>query len=111
MSNRLKRRRKRQTEQQRHQLFFHFMLRPTSLHFRLIPYWQRAAAREGYASIAEAIVGIYRETGSLQQTADRLTFSRWTIRNKLADLGEPINAPGGPNNPYGRAGKPTEEIP
>jgi len=101
MGNRLTRKR-----QRRQQLLLPFILRNASLSLRLLPYWQEAAAREGYASIPEAIVGIYRETGSLQQTAERLTFSRWTIRNKLAELGEPVNGPGGPNNPYGRAGKP-----
>lgn len=72
-------------------------------------YWQQAAAQEHFESVAQAIISIYRETGSLRQTAERLTFSRWTIRNKLLDLGEPLNAPGGNNNPYGRAGKPEEE--
>jgi len=106
MGNRVKRKRARQAEQHLRQLWLPFALRSTSLHLRLLSYWQQATAREGFDSIPEAIITIYRETGSLQKTAERLTFSRWTIRNKLMALGEPLNAPGGANNPYGRAGKP-----
>jgi histone H3/H4 len=76
--------------------------------FRLLPYWQAAARKEGYTRIEDAIIGIYRETGSMAETARRLTFSRRCISQKLKALGEPVNGPGGANNPYGRSGKPKE---
>ncbi len=80
-----------------------------TLHLRLLPYWQDAATREGYDTIQEVILEIYRETGSLRQTAARMNFSLWTIRNKLIEMHAPIRKPGGPNTPYGRAGKPTRD--
>lgn len=102
MSNRLKRRQQR--DRRRRQLLLPFMRQ--SLSFRLLPYWWAAARAEGYTCIEAAILGIYRETGSMAETARRLTFSRQCISRKLKELGEPVNGPGGANNPYGRAGKP-----
>lgn len=102
MSNRITRRKQRQ-------LLLSFMQQARSCSFRLLEYWQEAIEREGYARIEDAIIGIYRETGSTSETARRLNFSRQTISRKLRELGEPINGPGGANNPWGRGGKPDTE--
>lgn len=104
--NRLKRRRQRDRE--RGQMVLPFMQETMQLSFYLLPCWQEAATREGYERIEEAIVGIYRETGSMAETARRLTFSRRTISYKLEQLAEPVNGPGGANNAWGRGGKPEE---
>jgi len=85
--------------------FAEYARRTLPEHCYLLSYWHEACEREGYESIAEAVVAIYRETGSLRRTARRLTFSRETMRRKLRALGEPMKRRGGRNNPWGRAGK------
>lgn len=87
------------------QMALAFVQQPITLALRLRSYWEAATRREGYARPEDAIVGIYRETGSTAETARRLTFSRQCISNHLKDLHEPTKGPGGANNPYGRAGK------
>ncbi len=114
MANRLKRRKKRR--EARRQLLLplkgqdRFILPAIRLHFKLLPYWQAAAERNGYDSPKVAILGIFRETGSIAETARRLTFSRAAVRDKLLVMREPMpGRPGGQHNFWGQTGKPKQE--
>lgn len=90
------------------QLSFEFARPRLRLHLRA--YWQAAAERVGCACPEEAIVQTYRRTRSIAKTAAILNFSDTTIRNKLHLLDEPVQAPGGNNNPWGRAGNPQKDL-
>lgn len=103
-------RRKKKNEYNPLQLSIPAVQQTYTLRFRLEAYWREAVEAEGYERIEDAILGIYRETGSEAETARRLNVSRSTISNKLHDLGEPTGWRGGTNNPYGRKGNPDKDL-
>ena len=79
------------------------------LSYKLRDYWEAAAERLNADTIEEAICLAFRQTRSMAKAAALLTFSETTIRRKLHALGEPIQPPGGSNNPYGCKGNPHKD--
>lgn len=64
----------------------------------------------GYSTIKEAIIDLYNQLGGTIPVAKKLGLSKSTIHIKLKAFKHPIKGKGGPNNPYGRKGKPCKPL-